>query len=72
MLTKFKLVNTDGLKGLYFKGKNIPFDKIDDATAEQLVGKTHVLERLMAAPPAAIVVVAEESALPEGTGKKVK
>ncbi|MGI4835099.1 MAG: hypothetical protein ACRYFK_16725 [Janthinobacterium lividum] len=50
MLTNFKLVNTDGLKGLHFKGDNIPFDQIDDQLAEQLMGKTHVLARLNEAP----------------------
>jgi hypothetical protein len=45
MLTNFDLVNTDGLKGLNFNGDYIPFDKIDDAMAEKLEGKTHVLKR---------------------------
>ena len=45
-LTKFKLVNTKGLTGLFLKGRLIPFDKIDDTLAEQLIGKTHVLERI--------------------------
>ena len=45
MLTKFDLVNTDGLKGLNYKGDNIPFDKITDELAEELEGKTHVLKR---------------------------
>jgi len=42
----FKLVNTDGLTGVFHKGRKIPFDKIDDTLAEQLYGKTHVLERV--------------------------
>lgn len=45
MLTKFDLVNTDGLKGLSYDGDFISFDKITDELAEQLVGKTHVLKR---------------------------
>ena len=51
-LTKFKLVNTDGLSGLYYKGRLVPFDKIDDALAEELAGKTHVLERVGEVPAA--------------------
>lgn len=46
MLKNFRLVNTDGLKGLFIKGRLIPFDKIDDTIAEQLIGKMHVLERV--------------------------
>jgi hypothetical protein len=53
MLKKFKLVRTEGLKGLMVRGRFIPFDKIDDTMAEQLFGKTHVLERLPEAEPAA-------------------
>ena len=45
MLTKYELVNTKGLKGVYFDGRMIPFDKIDDELAEQLEGKTHVLKK---------------------------
>ncbi|MGI4871236.1 MAG: hypothetical protein ACRYFX_08670 [Janthinobacterium lividum] len=70
MLTKFKLVNTEGLKGLYYKGRLVPFDKIDDTLAQELVGKTHVLERLAAAPPTG--GAADEPAALEGTGKKAK
>jgi hypothetical protein len=44
-LTKFDLVNTDGLKGLNYRGDNIPFDQITDELAEELEGKTHVLKR---------------------------
>ena len=52
MLTKFKLVNHEKLKGLFFKGSFIAFDRIDDTLAEQLMGKTHVLERLAEVPAA--------------------
>jgi hypothetical protein len=45
-MNNFKLVNTDGLKGVFHKGRTIPFDKIDDKLAETLYGKTHVLERI--------------------------
>ena len=48
-LTKFDLVNTNGLKGLSYKGDFIPFDKIDDQLAEELEGKTHVLKKRTAA-----------------------
>ncbi|MBF9239468.1 hypothetical protein I2I05_18895 [Hymenobacter sp. BT683] len=44
-LKKFDLVNTEGLKGLQYKGDFIPFDKITDEMAEELVDKTHVLKR---------------------------
>jgi hypothetical protein len=57
MLTKFKLVRTEGLKGLMVKGRFIPFDKIDDTMAEQLFGKTHVLERLPSMEPTTAPVV---------------
>ena len=56
-LTRFKLVNTSGLKGLNYQGDFIPFEAIDDTLAEQLIGKTHVLERL--AQPVASVAIAE-------------
>jgi len=42
----FKLVNTQGLTGVFHKGRTIPLDKIDDTLAEELFGKTHVLERV--------------------------
>jgi hypothetical protein len=51
MLKNFNLVNTEGLKGLFHKGRLIPFDKIDDTMAEQLIGKTHVLERVETSVP---------------------
>ena len=44
-LKKFDLVNTEGLKGLNYKGDVIPFDKITDELAEELEVKTHVLKR---------------------------
>lgn len=49
MLHNFDLVNTDGLAGLNFQGDFIPLDKIDDALAATLEGKTHVLRRKVAA-----------------------
>jgi hypothetical protein len=58
MLKQFKLVNTEGLTGLHYKGKTIPFDKIDDKLAEELVGKTHVLERLTDKQSAKLVAAA--------------
>lgn len=72
MLKNFKLVKTDGLKGLMLKGRLIPFDKIDDTLAEQLIGKTHVLERVAEAPAAvaaAPVALAEPEAEAPATGK---
>jgi hypothetical protein len=57
MLTKFKLVGTEGLKGLMVKGRLIPFEKIDDTMAEQLIKQTHVLERLPEGAPATAPVV---------------
>jgi len=50
MLKQFRLVNTKGLKALNFGGDTIPLDQIDDALAEKLIGKTHVLERVAAEP----------------------
>jgi hypothetical protein len=67
MLTKFKLVKTEGLKGLMVKGRFIPFDRIDDTMAEQLIGKTHVLERL---PGTESATTSEALALPEATDEK--
>jgi nitrous oxidase accessory protein NosD len=52
LLTRFRFVNTNGLKGLNYKGDFIPFDKIDDKLAEELITKTHVLERLPSTEPA--------------------
>jgi hypothetical protein len=69
MLNNFKLVNTEGLTGLNYKGRTIPFDRIDDKLAEELIGKTHVLERLPSPEPAA---TSEAPALPEATGDKKK
>jgi len=63
MLTKFDLVNTDGLKGLSYDGDFVPFDKITDELAEQLEGKTHVLKRKSPAAAAkAMKAVEAESA----------
>ena len=59
MLTKFDLVNTDGLKGLSYKGDFVPFDKIDDKLAEELEGKTHVLKRKTPKAAAAAAQLAE-------------
>jgi hypothetical protein len=56
-LTKFKLVNHEGMTGLNFNGRTIPLERIDDTLAEKLIGKTHVLERL-AEPATAPVVLA--------------
>ena len=50
MLKNFKLVDTEGKSGVFYKGRTIPFDKIDDAKAEELMGKTHMLERVAEAP----------------------
>ena len=73
-MKNYKLVNTDGLKGLFYKGRLIPFDKIDDQVAEQLYGKTNVLERVEAEPTPAVAVVqlapASELASAEATGRK--
>ena len=54
-LTKFKLVNTKGLKGITYKGDFLPFEQLDDTLAEQLIGKTHVLERIEEPTPAVAV-----------------
>ncbi|GEM_PF-2316824 len=61
-LKKFKLVNTSGLKGLYYKGDFLPFEAIDDTLAEQLIGKTHVLERLPEAATAPVQLALAEAA----------
>jgi hypothetical protein len=44
-LTKYDLVNTEGLKGLNFNGDFLAFDAITDEVAQQLEGKTHVLKK---------------------------
>jgi hypothetical protein len=49
------------------KGRFIPFDKIDDTMAEQLISQTHVLERVPGTEPAA---TSEAPALLEATGEK--
>lgn len=63
MLKNFRLVHTDGMSGVFYKGRTIPFDKIDDKLAEELVGKTHMLERVGEVPAPAPVALA----LPEAT-----
>lgn len=71
MLKNFKLVKTDGLNGVFYKGRNIPFDRIDDTLAEQLIGKTHVLERVAPTDTTPVVLaLAESTAEASGTGKK--
>ena len=62
MLTKFDLVNTDGLKGLSYDGDVIPFDKITDELAEVLIGKTHVLKRKDDGYAAKTLALAQEAA----------
>jgi hypothetical protein len=75
-LTKFKLVNTGGLKGLNYQGDFIPFEAIDDKLAEQLIGKTHVLERIgptTAAPAGpAIAETAAEAEEAPATGRRAR
>ena len=65
-LENFKLVNTQGLKGLNFNGDHINFEDITDELAEKLMGKTHVLERVGDAP------AAPQLALSEGEAGKKK
>lgn len=76
MLTNFKLVHTEGLKGLMLKGRLIPFEKIDDTLAETLIGKTHVLKRITAQESATTPVVltlaepAAEAEAPAATSRR--
>ncbi len=49
-LSKFKLVNTKGLEGVHYKGDFIKLGDIDDELAEELINKTHVLERVGEVP----------------------
>ena len=65
MLKNFRLVNTQGLTGVFHKGRTIPFAKIDDALAEQLIGKTHVLERVAAPAAEPVQLPAAEPATSE-------
>lgn len=44
MLKNFKLVGDT--KAVFFNGDTIRVEDIDDALAEKLIGKTHVLARL--------------------------
>jgi hypothetical protein len=55
-LTKFRIVPGTTTKAVFFKGDTIPLDKIDDALAEKLIGKTHVLERITPEPTPAVAV----------------
>jgi hypothetical protein len=77
-LTKFKLVNTEGLSGLNYKGRTIPFDKLTDQQAEELLTKTHVLERLPGTEPATTPVVlalaepAAEAETPATTSRRAR
>ena len=64
-LTKYELVNTEGLKGINFKGDNIALADITDEMAEELGGKTHILKKKT---PAA-VAKAERIAVAAGEGK---
>ena len=68
-MKNFKLVNTDGLTGLFHKGRLIPFAKIDDTLAAQLYGKTHVLERVQAEAEATLAL-AEPTAEASDPDKK--
>jgi len=58
MLKNFKLVDTT-TKAVFFNGDTIRVEDIDDALAEKLIGKTHVLARLAPEPTPA------DPALPE-------
>jgi hypothetical protein len=74
-LTKYKLVNHEGMTGVNFNGRTIPLERIDDTLAEKLYGKTHVLERLPEAEPATASVVlalAEPEAEAPATAKAKK
>jgi len=53
-LTKYKLVGDT--KAVFFKGDTIPVEKINDALADKLFGKTHVLARITEAPTSEAVV----------------
>lgn len=70
-LTKFDLVNTEGLKGLHYKGDFLAFDQITDELAEELMGKTHVLQRREEAPGRK-ASAAEAEAAPDRNEKKAK
>ena len=62
MLKNFKLVDTT-TKAVFFQGDTIRVEDIDDALAEKLIGKTHVLARL--APeltPTAVAPASEPAA----------
>ena len=61
MLTKYELVNTKGLKGVYFEGRTIPLDRITDELAERMEGKTHILKKKSAAATARAIAAAEPS-----------
>jgi hypothetical protein len=77
-LTKFKLVNHEGMTGLNYNGRTIPFDKLTDQMAEELLTKTHVLERLPDTAPATTPVVltlgepAVEAEAPATTSRRAR
>ena len=77
-LTKFKLVNHEGMTGLNYKGRTIPFDRLTDQQAEELLTKTHVLERLPGTEPATAPVVlalaepAAEEEAPATTSRRAR
>ncbi|MDO7885349.1 hypothetical protein [Hymenobacter cheonanensis] len=56
-LTKYKLVGDT--KAVFFKGDTIRVEDIDDALADKLYGKTHVLERLTPEPTSAVAAPAQ-------------
>ena len=75
LLTKYELVNTKGLRGLDYQGRFIPFDKIDDKMADELVGKTHVLKLKEGQAPAPAAVATTEPTTEEApatTQKRAK
>lgn len=72
-LTKFKLVNHEGMTGVNFNGRTIPLERIDDTLAEKLYGKTHVLERLPEpATTPVVLALAEPAAEAEAPATKAK
>lgn len=72
MLQNFRLVNTDGLGSVNYKGVDYPINQIDDAIAEKLYGKTHIIQKV-AVPVAAVPApVAEDgdAATPAAKGRR--
>lgn len=69
-LTKYELVGDT--KAVFYKGDTIPVEKIDDALADKLFGKTHVLKRITPEPTPVVAAPAQLAPASEPTAAEAE